>query len=406
MMAKKGKILVITFSFPTKVNQAAGIFILNQLEYLKRSYDIKVLNPYPYVPPFRFLKSYKFSKVPFKESIGGIEVYRPRYLMLPRNSLTLPFITLILTIESVFCGIKSRNIIDKLAKGWDFDIIHSHGLVPDSVIASKAKEKYRRPLVITLHGEDVTKYSKMPFLKGMSKRALKYSDRIICVSNSLKKEVYERMLSDKNIDVVPSGYNVKRFRPLDTKKCRKSLNLPRNRKIILFVGHLVERKGLVYLIRALKILNEKNNDFLCCIVGSGKLEKKLKSMASESGIKDNVAFAGQRDPDEIPLRMNASDILVLPSLNEGLPNVVSEAMACGKPVVATNVAGNPEIVSKDAGFLAKPKDEDDLAEKILLALNKKWDRKKLLRRAKDFSVINSVKKIDKVYSYLLEKLKP
>ena len=402
-MAKKRKILVITFSFPTKVNQTGGIFILNQLVYLKNSYDIKVIAPYPYVPPFKFLRSYKFSKIPFKEKINGMEVYKPKYLMLPRNNLTFKVINILLIIESFFSSITSKNILDKLYKRWDFDIIHVHGLVPDGIVALKYKKNYNKPLVTTLHGEDVTKYSKKLFLKSLSKIVLKGCDKIICVSKSLRYEVYKTNLSKKQIEVIPSGYNVKRFRPLDIKKCRKLLNLPQDKKIILFVGHLVERKGIVYLIKALKILSKKNNNFLCCIIGTGVLEKELKYEISKLQIENKVIFAGQKTPDEIPLWVNACDILVLPSLNEGLPNVISEALACGKPVVATKIAGIPEIVNKDVGYLVKPKNKNDLAEKISLALNKKWDRKKLIKRASEFSVINSVKKLREVYESVLVK---
>lgn len=402
-MVKKIKILVITFSFPTKFNRPAAVFIVNQLEYLKKDCDIKVVSPYPYVPTAKFLNPYhKFSEIPFKEKIDGIEVYRPKYFMIPRNKLTFKFINFILLSEIFFSFMKSKNTIDNLAKKWDFDIIHVHGLVPDGVIAVKCKKRYNKPLVVTLHGEDITKYSKMLFLRSLSKFVLKSCDKIICVSKSLKNEIYKTNLSKKDIEIIPSGYNIKRFKPLDTKKCRKILDLPENKKIILFVGHLVERKGIMYLIKALKILSEKNKEFLCYIVGKGALEKSLKLMTSQLQLKNKVIFAGQKGPDEIPIWMNACDILVLPSLNEGLPNVLSEAMACGKPVVATSVAGTPEIVDSDVGYLVKSKDVNDLTKKIVLALNKKWKKENLFKRAREFSVTNSVEKILKVYNRLLK----
>ena len=101
--------------------------------------------------------------------------------------------------------------------------------------------------------------------------------------------------------------------------------------------------------------------------------------------------------------MNACDILVLPSLNEGLPVVLCEALACGKPVVATRVAGTPELVNSDVGHLVEPKDVDDLANKILLALNKKWRKDVLIKRGKEFSVDRSAKKLLEVYGIFLKK---
>ena len=403
-MAKKSKILVITFSFPTKVNPDAGIFILNQLEYLKKGYDVKVVSPYPFVPSFKFLSPYhKFAGVKFNEKINRIEVYRPRYFMLPRNKLTFKFINLILIFEALFSFMKSKKVIDNLAKKWGFDIVHVHGLVPDGVIGVKCKKSYSKPLVVTLHGEDVTKYSKMLFLKSISRFVLARCDKIICVSKSLKNEVYKTNLSKRNIEIIPSGYNVGRFKPLDMKKCRRILNLPENKKIVLFVGHLIKRKGVEYLIRAIKILSEKNNGLLCFIIGKGVLEENLKQIVSELQLNNRVIFAGKKKPHEIPIWMNACDVLVLPSLNEGLPNVVSEALACGKPVVATNVAGTPEILNNDVGYLVNPKDEEDLAKKISKALNKKFNKEKLLKRANEFSVISSVKKLAKIYKECLKQ---
>ena len=95
-------------------------------------------------------------------------------------------------------------------------------------------------------------------------------------------------------------------------------------------------------------------------------------------------------------------MLVLPSLDEGLPNVVVEALACGKPVVATNVGGIPDVVNDDVGYLVRPRDENELARKIIMALERKWDRKKLMKRARQFSVTKSAKKLMDVYKNMLK----
>ena len=164
---------------------------------------------------------------------------------------------------------------------------------------------------------------------------------------------------------------------------------------------MATRKGVEYLIRAVKIVLKKDKNVLCCIIGGGYLEEYLKKLTSDSELNDYIRFLGVKRNKEVIPYTNASDILVLPSLNEGLPVVLCEALACGKPVVATNVAGTPELVSKDIGYLVKPKDANDLAEKILLALNKKWKKEKLLKRAKEFSVTRAVKKLMGVYKSLL-----
>ena len=193
------------------------------------------------------------------------------------------------------------------------------------------------------------------------------------------------------------------FKPRNKNSARNILNLPKNKKIILFVGHLVTRKGVEYLIKAMKLILKKDKKILCCIIGKGYLEASLKRLATELELDSYIKFFGQKEHGKVASYINACDILVLPSLNEGLPVILCEALACGKPVVATNVAGTPELVTRDVGCLVKPKDENDLAQKIIIALNKKWKKEKLLERAKKFSVINSAKKLLDVYKSLLKK---
>ena len=402
-MAKKIKLLVITHSYPTKVNPAAGIFIKNQYDYLKKYCDIKIIFPYAYVPKFRKFNPYhKFSAVPFKEKIDGIEVYHPKYLFFPRAFILSEFLNVFLFFESFFSYLSSKNLIHNLKKEWDFDIIKVHGCVMESPTALKSKRKYKKPLLLMLHGEDITRFSKVSYLKILSKSVLRNSDAIICKSNFLKKEVLGMGVVNKDIYVIPSGYAVSRFKPKPTIKCRKILNLPTNKKIILFVGYLVKRKGVEYLIKAIKLVVKSNKNIMCYIVGNGVLEKELRSLTAKLNLNGFVFFVGAKKPEDVPLWMNACDILVLPSLNEGLPNVLSEAMACGKPVVATSVAGTPEIVDRDVGYLVKPKDVNNLAKKIVLTLDKKWKKENLFKRAREFNVTNSVKKTLKVYNRLLK----
>jgi glycosyltransferase involved in cell wall biosynthesis len=393
-MTKKIKLLVITHSYPTKINPIAGIFVKNQYDFIKNKFDIKIVFPYPYVPKFKkFNPYYKYSTVPFKENIGGIEVYHPRYIFFPRVGILRNFINIFLFFESFFSYLSSKELISKLQKEWDFDVIMVHGCISESISAVAYKKKYNKKLLVTIHGEDVTRFSKVSFLRILSKFILKNSNAIVCKSNSLKKEVLGMGIVNKDIYVIPSGYAVSRFKPKPTQKCRKKLNLPPNKKIILFVGHLIKRKGPDYLIKAIKLVIKKNKNIACYIIGGGVLETELKNLAIKLNLKDFVFFVGMRKPKEVPLWMNACDILVLPSLNDGFPNVLTEAIACRKPVIGTKVGGIPDIINNDVGYIVEPKDMNNLAKRILQALDKKWDKGKLIERSKKFSVNNFGKKL-------------
>jgi len=402
-MNKKIKLLVITHMFPTKFNPIAGIFLLNQLNELKKYCDIKVIFPYAYVPQIKtFNPYYRFSKVQSKERVDGIEVYHPKYFMIPRMLFKLKLLHFYLVIESILSYFTSKKTADKIVESWNPDIIHLHGSLNESLLGRRLKRKYKKPLLVTTYGDDINRYlEQIPssFLVGP---ALKASDAIICQSKSLQNEI-EKHISGKKFYIIPMGALLDKFKPKDKNNARKFLNFPKNKKIILFVGHLFERKGVEYLIGALKLVIKKEKDIICYVIGSGHSESKLKKMASDLGLKDYIKFLGQKKHGDLPAYMDACDIFVLPSLSEGLPVVLCESLASGKPVVATKVAGTPELVTKDVGFLVRPKDSNDLSKKIILALNKKWDREKLLKRAKDFSVSRSAKRLVEVYNSFLKQ---
>ena len=203
--------------------------------------------------------------------------------------------------------------------------------------------------------------------------------------------------------LIPNGYNENLFKPISMHKARTKLNLPLNKKIILCVGNLVSVKGHSYLIDAMQIVTRKRDDVILIIVGSGFLMKKLQKKAMELGLNGKILFIGEKKHEEIPIWMNACDVLVLPSLNEGFPTVIPEAMACGKPVIATYVGGVPEAISSsELGTLVAPKDPEALSQAILEGLSHDWLHEKILVEAKRYSWSNIVKQIIAVYESVAE----
>ena len=403
-MSAKIKVLILTHMFPTKCNPVAGIFLLSQLKELQKLCDIRVVFPHAYVPKIKiFNPYYRFSGMPKQEKIKGIQVYHPKYFMFPRALFKSRFLHWYLTVESFFSYIASKKLAQNITEKWNPDIVHIHGTASEALLGSSLKRKYEKPLLVTVYGEDVTRYSKQIPSKYLARLSLKNADAIICQSRFLENEIKKIGISNKRFLIISMGTDIKNFKLRDKNKARYILNLPQDRNIILFVGHLVPRKGVEYLIRAIKTVLKKHKNILCCIVGKGYMENSLKKLTSELALENYVRFVGQKGNKDVAKYMNACDILVLPSLNEGLPVVLCEALACGKPVVATKVAGTPELVNKDVGYLVRPKDSKDLADKIVLALNKKWKKEKILKQARKFSVTNSAKKLIKVYKSFLRK---
>jgi glycosyltransferase involved in cell wall biosynthesis len=286
----------------------------------------------------------------------------------------------------------------------DFDLIHAHFL-ENGFIGAYLKNLYNKPLIVTAHGGDV--YD-LPFrnywYNSLARFVLSEADEVITVSKFNAEKLLSLGVSSNKLHVIPNGYDERLFKPIPAIKARKKLGLPLNKKILLSVGNLVDAKGHIYLIGAMSLLLRKRRDLLLIIVGSGPLKKLLQSMVKKNGLEDHVMLAGGRRHEEIPIWMNASDIFILPSLQEGFPTVIPEAMACGKPVVATKVGGVPEAITSDyLGILVPPKDSESLSWAILEVLDKKWDPNIILEHAKKYSWSELAKQILLTYRKALNK---
>jgi len=284
----------------------------------------------------------------------------------------------------------------------EFDLIATHFLWPNGYAGARLKEIYGVPLVVTAHGYDI--YD-LPFRdqkwKDLITWTLKSADAIITVSRS-NEESIRKLGITKQVHVIPNGFRSDLFYPYDQTECRRTLGLPLNKKIILTVGNLVEVKGHQNLIEGMADVIAERQDVFCVIVGSGHLKEKLEQHIRSLRLEDHVVLVGGKPHDEIPLWMNACDLFVLPSLRESFGVVQIEAMACGKPVVATRVGGVPEVItSEDHGLLVEPADPSDLAEKILVALDREWDREKILAYAERYTWESIAEEIVGVYSQVL-----
>ena len=280
-----------------------------------------------------------------------------------------------------------------------FNLIHSHFVWSAGYVGAKLKEKHNVPFVVNAHGYDI--YD-LPFRDDEWKEKIGYvlnsADCIITVSNSNLESI--RKLDVKTpVHVIPNGFRSDLFYPQNPKECRKKLNLPLNRRILLNVGGVYDEvKGAKYLIEAMREVVKHRKDVLCIIVGGGKLKGKLEKQTKKAGLENYVKLAGGRPHNEIPIWMNAAHLFVLPSLRESFGIVQVEAMACGKPVVATYNGGSEEIItSEDYGFLAEPANPKELAERILTALDKEWDYEKIQNYAERFRWENIVMEIMEVY---------
>jgi glycosyltransferase involved in cell wall biosynthesis len=293
----------------------------------------------------------------------------------------------------------ARACVRKLAQNHlDFDLIHAHFLELGFAGAA-LKDERGIPLIVTAHGSDV--YD-LPFRddwhKGIAKYVLSKADQVITVSQFNAAKLSSLGVSPRKLHVIYNGYDARIFKPMPKQEARKRLALPLTKKILLSVGNLVDVKGHEYLVNAMSVVLKTRHDAILVIVGSGPLRARLFDKIKRLKLNDEILLVGRKQHDDLPIWINASDIFVLPSLSEGFPTVIPEALACGKPVVGTTVGGVPEALSdQNVGILVNPKDSMALADAILVALEKKWHTDIIINYAQQYSWGNLVRRILEIY---------
>lgn len=261
-----------------------------------------------------------------------------------------------------------------------------------------AKMFLRKPCVVWAQGSDI--YHPTFLEKRFTKSVAKNTDVIIALTEHMKMNI--QRIHQREVFVIPNGIDLDKFQPLSRAEARGELHIEENERIILFVGRLHPVKGVKHLIRAMRFIAQAAPKARLILLGDGEERQDLEALTRKLNLEDFITFAGRVPNAEIPEYMTASDVLLLPSLSEGFPVVVLEAMACGLPIVSTNVRGLPEIVvNGENGFIVEPEDPDALAEKVLQLLNDEGIRRRMGEynrcHVKQYSWENVIERLEAVY---------
>ena len=255
------------------------------------------------------------------------------------------------------------------------DLIHAHGHpYLSSLIASKLAKRYSKPLVLTQHNTFIeyedSFWDHVELLNDLAigKQVLELADKIIVVSNATMKYVSRLGADPEKIKLLHNGVDTRRFKPLAEmrEKIRKKLGISRDAVVVLTVRRLVYKNGIDTLLESAKMATKKNSRLVFLVVGSGPDFGEVKLRAEQWQIQENFRLAGFVSDRDLPYYYNAADFFVLPSKSgEGLPLVALEAMACGLPVVATNVGGISEVILENCGKIVPPDEPEAMAEAVL-----------------------------------------
>ena len=346
------KILEVCQEFPNRYYPQLGTFIKQSIDSIaKQKVNVTVVSPKPIVIPFSAFPYHNFSKLPQIEHTEKYDLHYPRYLYIVPKKYFYPLTGI--SYAYFISRYAIKNIKPKP------DLLHAHFSYPDGFGMIGLAKKWKVPFVISALG---TLERKVAYEGSYTSRqifeAMNCADKVLSVSEDLKNHIVNLGISEDKVSVVPNGVDIERFKPAGKEYARNMLNLPQDKKIVLFVGALKKIKGVDYLIEAAKSFLDTNIS-LYMVGRDDGMKKSLEKRAHELKIDNYIKFTGPVNHEDIPLWLSASDILVLPSLSEGRPNVILEAFACEVPVVATNVGGVPELmINGETGYIVPAKNPD------------------------------------------------
>lgn len=286
----------------------------------------------------------------YSEKIDGFTIHR----------IKLPLPWLILQIPYYF--------IQVLYLVWKInpDIIHPQAISLNAFFAMFISKILNKPYIAYAHGSDVYKTSKY-FKKYISKPVIKNAKTVVCLTEDMRKEIIK--IFPRDVTVIGNGIEIQDISKYSRDNIRMDLNIENCTILIIFVGRLHPIKGISYLLDSIKIVIKELDNIQLLIVGDGEYREYLEEYGKDIGIENNVKFIGSVPHCDVIKYMIASDIFILPSLSEGFPITILEAMSAGLPIIATNVGGIKEILKSERnGFLVEPKNSQQIAEKIIYIL--------------------------------------
>jgi len=385
-------ILILTTLYPNNIQYRHGVFIENRTRELIKHYPnikVKVLAPIPYFPSWLPMRGYEsYSRIFTQEIRHTIEVTHPKYCVIPKIGMNITPYFLYQTC------LKAIQVMQD--SGFSIDVIDAHYFYPDGVVASWLGKKFNIPVMVTARGSDINIIPNNKIAKRRIIKALHEIQASAAVSQALADKMIKLAPKAKPPVVLRNGVDLDFFSS-SAEKPELPFLLNGSDKLILSVGNLVELKGHHLVIEALSLLDNAK----LIIIGEGEEKNNLEKQVLELDLVDRVIFTGNLQQSELPGYYAIADVLVLASSREGMPNVLLESLACGTPVLATNVGGSPEVISEVcAGQLIFKRNSESIKDGLLSLFardNNSLQLTKFVRKLgwreiihKQYSVLNSI----------------
>jgi len=375
------RVLVVSTSFPTSQKEVAGIFVYEEVKRIRnRNVEMHVAKGIRSIRSKRKnliadgVKIHNFSEgIDLSFLSCGLKTFR----MLPIRSFFRP--------ESIFFTVPYSWFLLHLVKEFSIDIVHAHFAYPAGFAGILAKKATEKPLVVTLHGVDIITEPSINYgirLKKtydrMVEKVVAHADKVFAASTFVYQEALNVGCDRERLVLLPNGVDLTRFHPeINGAFIAKRLGVEKRPLVFTLRAH-EPKNGIEYLIRAVPLVVKEIPETIFVIGGDGSLRKYHEALARKLKVDNSCMFVGRISPRELPYYYSACDIFVIPSVTEAFGIVTVEAMACGKPVIGTNVGGTRDIVSDEvSGFLVRPKESNDIANKIISLIENPKQRREM-----------------------------
>ena len=356
-------VLSLTTLYPNAVNPRFGTFVARSMEALAKRGDWRVtlVNPIG-LPPLALGRYRPLADLPATSTEGGITIHRPHFTLIPRIGARR---------NAAAIARAALPLMQVIHAETPIDLIDAQFFFPDGPAAAIIAKAMGLPLSIKARGSDISFWGEQGFARQQMVDAAKAATGLLAVSHDLAGQMAVMGMDAGKITVHYTGLDRDRFRPLEHTQLRSQLSrelgfaLPDNAPLIACIGALIERKGQGIAITALNDIPGAR----LVLVGKGDDEARLRALAVSEGVETRVFFAGSVDHDLMPLILSAADVMVLPTVAEGLANAWVEALACGTPVVTSDVGGAREIITCDTAGRLVDRNPEAVAAGINAVLN-------------------------------------
>ena len=362
------RVLVLTSQFGYPWDPVRSVFNQQQFDRLSRRVHLRVVVPVTWTTALRHPVRYWTARRDARTRWPYVDYFVYFHLPGVAHAFNAAFM-----LASVL--LQRPGLL--LAQRWD--CLLGSWLFPDAVAAVAIGALTRTPVIAKAHGSDVNRYMKPPLRRWQTRFALNRCASVVTVSRALRDALQAAGVDPGRIEVIYNGVDPRAF------SADGALPTGERAPRLLYVGNLLRSKGCPELLEAFHGIAARHPGATLEFVGDGPEREVLSARARALGIADRVHFAGKVPHGELGERFRRARVSCLPSHAEGVPNVILESMACGTPVVATDVGGIPEVLPEYAGLMVAPRDTAALAAALSAALDREWDVQAIARHGARFS---------------------